>query len=171
MDLTTALDDFRRDGFARLGRVISDETVAALGARLDDLMLARVVHDGMFFQRASTVHSTYRTPAASILAQTVWASLLVLSAQADALINYTGFAIWLFSGLAVAALFVLRRREPLADRPFRTWGYPIVPGLYALVALVVVVNGLVRAPGPTGAGAAIILAGIPLYLMLRRKAR
>ena len=56
-----------------------------------------------------------------------------------------------------------------AERPFRTWGYPIVPGLYALVALIVVVNGLVRDPGPTGAGAAIILAGIPVYLWFRRQ--
>ena len=128
-----------------------------------------MARDGMFFKRASTVHPTYRTPAASIVAQTIWASLLVLSAQADALINYTGFAIWLFSGLAVAALFVLRRREPHAERPFRAWGYPIVPGLYAVVALIVVVNGLVRDPGPTGAGAAIILAGIPVYLAFRRR--
>jgi basic amino acid/polyamine antiporter, APA family len=123
----------------------------------------------MFFHRAAAVHPRYKTPAVSIVAQTTWASLLVLSAKADQLINYTGFAIWLFSGLAVAALFVLRRREPNAERPFRTWGYPIVPGLYALVALIVVVNGLVRDPGPTGAGTAIILAGIPVYVLFRRR--
>jgi APA family basic amino acid/polyamine antiporter len=128
-----------------------------------------MARDGMFFRRAATVHPRYKTPAVSILAQTTWASVLVLSAKADALINYTGFAIWLFSGLAVAALFVLRRREPDAERPFRTWGYPIVPGLYALVALIVIVNGLVRDPGPTGAGAAIILAGIPLYYFFTRR--
>jgi APA family basic amino acid/polyamine antiporter len=128
-----------------------------------------MARDGMFFQRAATVHSRYRTPAASILAQTLWASILVLSAKADALINYTGFAIWLFSGLAVTALFVLRQREPAADRPFRTWGYPVVPALYAIVALIVIVNGLIRAPGPTGAGALIILAGIPLYFFFRRR--
>jgi len=128
-----------------------------------------MARDGMFFRRAATVHPRYKTPAVAILAQTTWASLLVLSAKADALINYTGFAIWLFSGLAVAGLFVLRRREPDTERPFRTWGYPVVPGLYALVALVVIVNGLIRAPGPTGAGAAIILAGIPLYFFFTRK--
>jgi basic amino acid/polyamine antiporter, APA family len=128
-----------------------------------------MARDGMFFQGAAAVHPRYKTPAVSILAQTAWASILVLSAKADALINYTGFAIWLFSGLAVAALFVLRRREPDAERPFQTWGYPIVPGLYALVALIVIVNGLIRAPGPTGAGALIILAGIPLYFLFKRQ--
>jgi APA family basic amino acid/polyamine antiporter len=75
----------------------------------------------------------------------------------------------LLSGLAVAGLLVLRRREPHAERPFRTWGYPIVPGLYALVALIVIVNGLIRDPGPTGAGVAIILAGIPLYYFFTRR--
>lgn len=129
-----------------------------------------MARDKIFFRRAAAVHARYRTPAVSILAQTIWASLLVLSAKADALINYTGFAIWLFSGLAVAALFVLRRREPDAERPFRTWGYPIVPGLYALIALIVIVNGLIRDPGPTGAGALIIVAGVPLYYFFRRKA-
>lgn len=128
-----------------------------------------MARDGMFFQRAAAVHPRYKTPAAAILAQTLWASLLVLSAKADALINYTGFAIWLFSGLAVAGLFVLRTREPHAERPFRTWGYPLVPALYALVAFVVLVNGLMRDPGPTGAGALIILAGVPLYLLFRRR--
>ena len=92
----------------------------------------------------------------------------MLTAQADRLINYTGFAIWLFSGLAVAALFVLRRREPNAHRPFRTWGYPVVPALYALVAAIVIVNGLIRDPGPTGAGVLVILAGIPFYLIFTR---
>jgi len=66
-------------------------------------------------------------------------------------------------------LFVLRWREPHAERPFRTWGYPVVPALYAVVAFVVIVNGLIRDPGPTGAGALIILAGIPLYYFFTRR--
>ena len=124
--------------------------------------------DGIFFRGAASVHPRYRTPAVAILAQAVWSSLLVLSATADALANYTGFTIWLFTGVAVVALFVLRRKEPDAERPFRTWGYPVLPGLYAVVALLVVVNALWAAPGPSGAGALIILAGIPLYLFFRR---
>ena len=128
-----------------------------------------MARDGVFFRRASNIHPSFKTPAVAILAQTLWASLLVLSAKADALINYTGFAIWLFSGIAVSALFVLRRREPNADRPFRTWGYPVLPGLYVLVALLVIVNALYRDPGPVGAGAAIIAAGIPLFLFFRSR--
>ena len=128
-----------------------------------------MARDGIFFRRAASIHPRYKTPAVAIVAQTLWSSLLVLSAKADALINYTGFAIWLFTGVAVVALFVLRHREPDAERPFRTWGYPVLPGLYAISALLIVVNALYRDPGPTGAGAAIILAGVPLYFFFKRR--
>ena len=94
---------------------------------------------------------------------------LVLSAKADALVNYTGFAIVLFSGIAVVALFVLRAREPNAERPFRAWGYPVAPAIYAITSAAILINGLYRNPGPTGAGALIILAGVPLYLLFRRR--
>ena len=129
-----------------------------------------MARDGAFFRRAAAIHPRYKTPAVAIVAQTLWSSLLVLSAQADALVNYTGFSIWLFSGVAVVALFVLRRREPDAERPFRTWGYPVLPGLYAVCAAAVVVNALYRDTGPTGAGALVILAGVPLYYFFRRRA-
>ncbi len=92
-----------------------------------------------------------------------------MSAQADTLVNYTGFAVVLFSGVAVVALFVLRRSEPHADRPFRAWGYPLAPAIYVIASAAILLNGLYRAPGPTGAGALIILAGIPLFLLFRRR--
>jgi APA family basic amino acid/polyamine antiporter len=128
-----------------------------------------MARDGLFFRRAADIHPTYRTPAASILAQAAWSSILVLSATADALLTYTGFAIVLFSGVAVVALFVLRAKHPDAERPFRALGYPVAPGIYAIVSAAILLNGLYRAPGPTGAGALIIAAGIPLYFVFRRR--
>jgi APA family basic amino acid/polyamine antiporter len=127
-----------------------------------------MARDGLFFARIAVVHPRYRTPASAIVAQAIWSSILVLTATADALVNYTGFAIVLFSGVAVAAVFVLRRREPDAPRPFRAWGYPLAPAIYALASAAIVVNGLYRAPGPTGAGALIIVAGVPAYFAFRR---
>jgi APA family basic amino acid/polyamine antiporter len=93
----------------------------------------------------------------------------VLTATADTLVTYTGFAITLFLGLAVLSLFVLRAREPQAERPFRAWFYPVAPALYVLVSAAILVNGLIRDPLPTGAGALIILAGIPLYFFFSRQ--
>jgi APA family basic amino acid/polyamine antiporter len=129
-----------------------------------------MARDGLFFQRTARVHSTYRTPAVAIIAQAAWSSLLVLSAKADALVNYTGFAIVLFSGVAVLALFVLRWKHPGLERPFRAWGYPYAPAIYAIASAAILLNGLYRAPGPTGTGALIIAAGIPVYFWFRQRA-
>jgi len=126
-----------------------------------------MARDGLFFARAAVVHPRYRTPGASILAQAAWSAVLVLTATADALVNYTGFAILLFSGVAVIALFVLRRREPDAERPFRAWGYPAAPAIYVMASAAILVNGLLRAPGAEAAGALIIAAGLPAYLWFR----
>ena len=129
-----------------------------------------MARDGVFLRPAAAVHERYRTPAAAIIAQGLWSALLVLSAQADALVNYTGFAIMLFSGIAVASLFVLRAREPEAPRPFRAIGYPVAPALFVTAAAIILANGLYRDPVPTGAGVAIILAGLPLCMWFRKKA-
>jgi APA family basic amino acid/polyamine antiporter len=66
---------------------------------------------------------------------------------------------------------VLRAREPEAPRPFRAWLYPAAPAVYVAVSVAIVINGLVHDPGPTGAGALIILAGIPLYYFFSRRTR
>jgi basic amino acid/polyamine antiporter, APA family len=130
-----------------------------------------MARDGVFFRRAASIHPRYRTPATSIVAQALWSSLLVLTAKADALVSYTGFAIVLFSGIAVVALFVLRAREPHAERPFRALGYPVGPAIFVVASAAILINALYRDPGPTGAGALIILAGLPLYLVFRRRSQ
>ena len=105
----------------------------------------------------------------SIVAQAAWSAVLVLSAKADALVNYTGFAVVLFAGIAGVALFVLRWRHPDEARPFRAWGYPVAPGIFVMASALIVVNAIWRNPQPSGAGVAIILAGLPLYWYLRRR--
>ena len=125
--------------------------------------------DGVFFKQAAAIHPRYRTPAVSILAQATWSACLVLTAGADALVNYTGFAIVLFSGVAVVALFVLRAREPNAARPFRAWGYPLAPAIYVLASAAILANGLFSQAKMTMYGAIVILVGIPLYVAFSRK--
>jgi len=157
------------------GDIMGIVSIVSLAASISAMTLAgprvyyAMARDGLFFSRIASVHPRYRTPASAIIAQAVWSSVLVLTATADALLKYTGFAIVLFSGVAVVALFVLRMREPDAPRPFRAWGYPIAPAIYAIASAAIIVNGLIRAPGPTGAGLLIIAAGIPAYLFFRRQ--
>ena len=169
--------DFVADGLlgAAAGNTMGVVSIVSLLASISAMTFAgprvyfAMARDGLFFRRAAAVHTRYKTPAAAIIAQALWSSLLVLSAKADALLTYTGFAIVLFSGVAVVSLFVLRARQPLAERPFRAWGYPVAPAIYVVASAAILLNGLVRAPGPTGAGALVILAGVPLYFFFKKR--
>ena len=130
-----------------------------------------MARDGQFFEAAATIHPRFRTPVASILAQSAWSGLLVLAGTFDQLLLYTGFALVLFSGAAVAALFVLRRRDPDARRPFRAWGYPAAPLIFVAASVAMVVNAVWREPAASVAGLAVIAAGIPLHALFRWRAR
>lgn len=133
--------------------------------------------DGVFLPAAARVHQRYKTPAASIIAQALFATLLVLTGSLDKLTTYVGFAITLFAGIAVAAVFVLRVREPHAVRPFKALGYPIAPAVFTLASAAIVGNVFwtdVLRPvmygdpwGPAAAGIAVIAAGLPIYVLLR----
>jgi APA family basic amino acid/polyamine antiporter len=130
-----------------------------------------MARDGVFFPGAAVVHRRYRTPAMAIVSQAAWSALLVLTAGADALVNYTGFAIVLFSGIAVASLFVLRLRDPAAERPFRAVGYPVAPAIFVIASAAILINAVYTQPGVTRNGAIVMLAGVPLFLVLRRQRR
>jgi len=155
------------------GSVMGVVSIVSLAASISAMTLAgprvyfAMARDGLFFAGAARVHPRYHTPAVAIVAQAVWSSLLVLTATADALVNYTGFAIMLFSGVAVLALFALRRKVPDAPRPFRAWGYPVAPAIYVLASAGVLLNALVRDPGPTGVGVFVIVSGLPIYFLTR----
>jgi APA family basic amino acid/polyamine antiporter len=139
-----------------------------------------MARDGAFFPAAARVHPRFKTPAISIVSQGVWATVLVLTGSLDKLTTYVGFAITLFAGIAVAALFVLRAREPNAPRPFRAWGYPIAPAIFTIASALIVVNALWtdlvlpivhgQAWGPSAAGLLVIGAGLPVYYLVRGRA-
>jgi APA family basic amino acid/polyamine antiporter len=163
----------------RAGDVMGAVSVISLAASISAMTFAgprvyyAMARDGLFFRSAGRIHPRYHTPAVSIIAQAVWSSLLVLSGGANALTTYTGFAVVLFAGVAVVSLFVLRRSEPGAPRPFRAWGYPVAPAIFAIASLAIVSNALwsdlvtpIRTGsdwGPAAAGLIIIGLGVPIY--------
>ena len=159
----------------RAGDVMGVVSIVSLAAGINAYTFAgprvyfAMARDGLFFRSMSRVHPRYKTPAVSIVAQAAFTILLILTGSLDALANYVGFAITLFLGVAVAAVFVLRRREPDAPRPFKTLGYPITPAIYVIVSLLIVVNAFYSDTTRTLAGAAIILAGIPVYFLFSRR--
>lgn len=160
---------------ARAGDIMGAVSLVSLAAGISAWTFAgprvyyAMARDGVFFSDAARVHPRFRTPAVSIVAQAAWAIVLILSGSLDALANYVGFAITLFAGIAVAAVFVLRAREPEAPRPFKTLGYPITPAVFTIVSFIIVINAIYSNPGPSIAGVFIIAAGIPLYFWFKRK--
>ncbi len=128
-----------------------------------------MARDGVFFAPAARVHPHHRTPAFATWMQAAWSCLLVVTGTFEQLVNYTGFSVILFSSVAVAGLFVLRRREPNVRRPFSALGYPVAPAIFVLVGMAIVINAIMSDPGPSLAGVGIILGGVPLYLWFRAR--
>lgn len=160
---------------SRAGDLLAVMTAVSIAASVSAMIIAgprvyfAMARDGVFFRRAAVVHPRYGTPSASIVAQSAWSILLVLTGSFNQLITYTGFSVVLFSGIAGVALFALRRQRPQERRPFRAWGYPVMPGLFVLASALIVGNAIWREPGPSAAGIAIISAGLPLYWYLRTR--
>jgi APA family basic amino acid/polyamine antiporter len=124
--------------------------------------------DGLFFRRFGEVHPRYKTPAFAILAQGVWAIVLIVSGSYETLIDYAMFAIWLSYVFMIAGVLVLRRTQPDLPRPYKMWGYPVTPLLFLGVALWFLGNMLVTRPIPSLAGLGLIAAGVPVYFVWRR---
>jgi len=156
------------------GSVLAGLTMVSIAASISAMTFAgprvyyAMARDGIFLPAAARVHPRWRTPAVSIAAQAAWSSVLVLTGGFSQLIEYTGFAVVLFSGIAGVALFVLRKQMPDEPRPFRAWGYPWAPALFVGASALIVMNAMWRTPGPSGAGLLIILAGLPFYWTLSR---
>ena len=122
-----------------------------------------MARDGLFFKTLSAVSPRTHVPVRALAAQGVWSGVLALSGSYDTLSDYAIFALWIFYGLATASVFVFRRLEPEAIRPYKTWGYPIVPGVFVAVTIWLVVNTLMTAPAQSLIGLGIIALGLPLY--------
>jgi APA family basic amino acid/polyamine antiporter len=121
--------------------------------------------DGLFFKSVARLDPERHTPVVSLVVQCIWASLLTLTGTYSDLLDYIIFAVLLFYMLTIAGLFVLRRKRPDADRPYRALGYPILPALYIAVAAVIEVLVLLYKPSYTWPGLIIVLLGVPVYLV------
>jgi APA family basic amino acid/polyamine antiporter len=125
--------------------------------------------DGLFFRQVAEVHPKYHSPHVSIIATGVWSAILSLTGTFEQLYTYVIFGQWLFFGLTVGAVIVLRRTRPDLDRPYRTWGYPVTPLLFIAAAAFIAINTLVNQFWQSIAGLGIILLGVPAYYWWSRK--
>jgi APA family basic amino acid/polyamine antiporter len=125
--------------------------------------------DGLFFRRMAEVHPRFRTPAFAIFTSGVWAAILACLGSFEQLFTYVIFTGWIFYGLAGASIFVYRRKMPGAPLPYRVPGYPWTPVIFVLASAALVVNATSSRPAGAIEGLGIVLAGLPAYLIWRKR--
>jgi APA family basic amino acid/polyamine antiporter len=135
-------------------------------ARVDYAM----ARDGLFFRVARGVHPRFRTPANALIFQGILASVMALTGTFADLFSLYIFLMWIFYAVQTAGVIVLRKKEPDMPRPYRTWGYPVVPILFILGALALTANLLVQRPLRSAIGLAVMLIGLIFYARWRKRA-
>jgi APA family basic amino acid/polyamine antiporter len=125
--------------------------------------------DGLFFRGVDQVHATHRTPAMAIAVLALASlALVVLLRSFPSVLDYTTFAIVIATIADTVALYALRRSAPHRPRPYRAWGYPLVPALYIAANLAIAGNMLAQRPRECGIGLAILALGLPFYWWFTR---
>ncbi len=159
------------------GNLLSALVLISIFSAANGLMLTTprmyfsMARDGVFFQRLASIHPRFGTPAFAIVALAVWSAVLALSGTFEQLLTYVVFAGWIFYGLGAMAVFVYRRRQPDAIRPFRTPGYPVTPVLFVTSAAALVLSTLVAQPVRGAVGLAAVLIGTPAFYLWRARRR
>lgn len=167
-----AAQTFLGDAGANL--IFAAFVISAIGALNGSILSnARVpfamAKDGLFFPAMARLSAGTRVPIIALVVQAIWSCVLALSGTYDQLTDCLLFASWIFYGLVTSAVFVLRRKMPETPRPYKTFGYPIVPIVFVLVAIWLIFNTLFTKPIESVFGLALIVIGLPLYFYYRRK--
>jgi APA family basic amino acid/polyamine antiporter len=125
--------------------------------------------DSLFFNSAGKHHPKFKTPHVSLLIQGLWASVLVLSGSFDQLTDMLIFASFIFYGMGAFGVFVLRRKMKDDYRPYKAFGYPVLPAIFVIFCAVLVIVTIIQSPRDAGIGLALVLIGIPFYIFWNRK--
>ncbi|MEO7088360.1 MAG: amino acid permease [Bacteroidia bacterium] len=123
--------------------------------------------DGLFFKQAGDLNKN-QVPEKALWLQCIWASVLCLSGKYSDLLTYATFASLLFYIFTIAGIFILRKKEPNAERPYKAFGYPVIPALYILVATGICVDLLIYDTKNTGFGLLLVILGIPFYYLQKK---
>lgn len=126
--------------------------------------------EGLFFPKVARINDAH-APSNSLWYQGVWACILVLSGTFDQLTDMIIFAVFIFYGATTVGVFILRKRMPDAPRPYKVWGYPVVPAIVILFSIALFVNTVISRPREAAIGMGLMLIGVPLWWWFRRKER
>jgi APA family basic amino acid/polyamine antiporter len=122
----------------------------------------------LFCERAARLHPTSNAPVFALAVQCAWATVLCLSGRYGDLLDYVIFAVLLFYIATIAGVFALRRARPEMERPYKAFGYPVLPALYIVAAGTIEILLLIYKPDYTWPGLIIVLLGVPVYFVWRR---
>jgi APA family basic amino acid/polyamine antiporter len=155
------------------GSVVAALILVSIFSALNGMVLTAprmyyaMARDGLFFERLGTVHPKFGTPAFAIIVFAVWGAALAASGTFEQLLTYAVFTGWIFYALGALAVFVLRRREPDAVRPFRVPGYPVTPALFVIAAAALVVNTVATQSLRAAIGLGVVALGAPAFYLWR----
>lgn len=130
-----------------------------------------MARDGLFFRKVAQIHPRFRTPGFSILIQAVWASLLTMMGTFEQIFTFAMFIAILFWIAATASVFTLRKKRPDLPRPYKTWGYPLIPAVFIIASTGILLNTLVEKPVEAIAGLALTALGIPAYYYWKSRSK
>lgn len=147
--------------------------LSALGVLHTSIMSASRVpyamaKDGLMFDTFKKV-SIQAVPVRGVIFMGVWASILALSGSFDTLTDYVVFGSWIFYALITSSIFIFRRKYPDAERPYKAWGYPVVPVIFLLVSGAFLIVTMYAAPKSSFIGLGLILLGLPVYYYLTNR--
>ncbi|NOT77264.1 MAG: amino acid permease [Cyclobacteriaceae bacterium] len=128
-----------------------------------------MAREQMFFKSAAYIHPKYNTPSKAFIIQGIWASILVLSGSFEQLTDMLIFASFIFYGSTTLGVFILRYKMPDAPRPYKAWGYPVVPALFILFCMALVAITLMERPREALLGLGLMVTGVPFYLYWKKK--
>jgi len=129
-----------------------------------------MANEGLFFRKVRKLNDK-QAPVNSLLVQGVWACILVLSGTFDQLTDMIIFAVFIYYGATTLGVFILRRKMPDAPRPYKVWGYPVVPAIVVVFCAILIVNTIFSRPREAAIGAALMLTGVPMYWWFTKNKR
>ncbi|TKK69789.1 amino acid permease [Ilyomonas limi] len=127
-----------------------------------------MANEGLFFKPVAKLNNK-EAPVNSLLYQCVWACILVLSGTFDQLTDMIIFSVFIFYGATTLGVFILRKKMPDAHRPYKVWGYPVVPAIVVVFCVILVINTVFSRPREAAIGAVLMLTGVPMYYLFKRK--
>ncbi len=162
---------FGKNGASIITIAVIVSTFGAVSASI--LTTARVqfamARDKMFFSPLGKVHPKFGTPHVSLVIQGIWSSVLVMTGSFDTITDYVIFAAWTFYMLGAFGVYILRKKMPGVNRPYKVWGYPYTPAIFVIFSFFFLLNSIIEDTSDAAMGTILILIGLPIYFYWKFK--